>query len=546
MKNLKREILFTLLFITIGIAVVTTNVVVNMSTPIASNTDDFLVYFSDVKVNGTQDLSLVRNEKQLVFAGEFSAVGDKKVISYDVTNASQNYDANITINCTKSNDYLIINNSFDTDNVLGARSTRTGTLSVELKNAVSEEILQDVTCTIEANAVERTSIVFNSAFNPGLISSTIKREVLFNSGNAKLYNGLGSDDFENDVYYFTNQASNVNVIFGGFCWKIIRTTDTGGTKMIYNGIPTNGKCDNSGESTYIEKIGFNSSRTSLAYVGYMYNAVYPNKYKYLYGSSNSYLFAKSYSYDELTNTYILSDTKTSTWDAIYKSLGEYRYTCFDTVGKCTDVNYIYHSSQFYPFYLVLNGGESGNDALNKMLYADDVNETDSQIKSAIDTWFENKLLSKKDYLEDTVYCNDRRIFSMGSLDYINNTATSDLEFYSSAYTDLTCENLNDRFTVDSDAGNKKLKYPVGLITAAEVNLIGEELASSGVEYATMSPYKGIDEIVSSFVVSSGGSLTTDGGVSYVRGVRPVISLKPDVTYISGSGLVDDPYVIDES
>ena len=77
MKNLKREILFTLLFITIGIAVVTTNVAVNMSTPIASNTDDFLVYFSDVKVNGTQDLSLVRNEKQLVFAGEFSAVGDK-------------------------------------------------------------------------------------------------------------------------------------------------------------------------------------------------------------------------------------------------------------------------------------------------------------------------------------------------------------------------------------------------------------------------------------------------------------------------------------
>ena len=158
MKNLKREILFTLLFITIGIAVVTTNVAVNMSTPIASNTDDFLVYFSDVKVNGTQDLSLVRNEKQLVFAGEFSAVGDKKVISYDVTNASQNYDANITINCTKSNDYLIINNSFDTDNVLGARSTRTGTLSVELKNAVSEEILQDVTCTIEANAVEKENI----------------------------------------------------------------------------------------------------------------------------------------------------------------------------------------------------------------------------------------------------------------------------------------------------------------------------------------------------------------------------------------------------
>ena len=145
MKELKREILFVLLFMVIGIAAVTTNVVIDMSTPINQNPDDFLVYFSDVKVNGTQDLTLVRDETKLVFDGEFSAVGDKKIISYDVTNASKDYDANITINCTKSNDYLIINNSFDTDNVLGARSTRTGTLSVELKNAVSEEILQDVT-----------------------------------------------------------------------------------------------------------------------------------------------------------------------------------------------------------------------------------------------------------------------------------------------------------------------------------------------------------------------------------------------------------------
>ena len=158
MKKTKFMIGFVLLFMVIGIAAVTTNVIVNMSTPINQNPDDFLVYFSDVKVNGTQDLSLVDSETKLNFYGDFTAVGDKKVISYDVTNASQNYDANIIINCTKSNDYLIINNSFDTDNSLSARSTRTGTLSVELKNAVSEEILQDVTCTIEASAVEKENI----------------------------------------------------------------------------------------------------------------------------------------------------------------------------------------------------------------------------------------------------------------------------------------------------------------------------------------------------------------------------------------------------
>ena len=177
MKELKREILFVLLFMVIGIAAVTTNVVIDMSTPINQNPDDFLVYFSDVKVNGTQDLTLVRDETKLVFDGEFSAVGDKKIVTYDVTNASKDYDANITINCTKSNDYLIIANSFDTDNVLSARSTRTGTLSVELKNAVSEETTQDVTCTISAIAAERenqgSGDVVSSAINPYVIGHEV-------------------------------------------------------------------------------------------------------------------------------------------------------------------------------------------------------------------------------------------------------------------------------------------------------------------------------------------------------------------------------------
>ena len=109
-------------------------------------------------MNGTQDLSLVRNEKQLVFAGEFSAVGDKKVISYDVTNASQNYDAEILIDCTESTTYLNITNVFDMKNALSARSSRTGTLTIELSTAVSEEVSQDVTCTITANAVERDGL----------------------------------------------------------------------------------------------------------------------------------------------------------------------------------------------------------------------------------------------------------------------------------------------------------------------------------------------------------------------------------------------------
>ena len=33
-----------------------------------------------------------------------------------------------------------------------------------------------------------------------------------------------------------------NVLFAGQCWQMIRTTDTGGVKMIYNGEAEDGKC----------------------------------------------------------------------------------------------------------------------------------------------------------------------------------------------------------------------------------------------------------------------------------------------------------------
>ena len=40
------------------------------------------------------------------------------------------------------------------------------------------------------------------------------------------------------VYYYTGNeaAANANVLFAGYCWQIIRTTDNGGVRMIYNGV----------------------------------------------------------------------------------------------------------------------------------------------------------------------------------------------------------------------------------------------------------------------------------------------------------------------
>ncbi len=52
-----------------------------------------------------------------------------------------------------------------------------------------------------------------------------------------IYRLLGTENDNYPVYYYRGDIDNNNVIFGGYCWQMVRTTDTGGVKMIYNGIP---------------------------------------------------------------------------------------------------------------------------------------------------------------------------------------------------------------------------------------------------------------------------------------------------------------------
>ena len=56
-----------------------------------------------------------------------------------------------------------------------------------------------------------------------------------------------------DVYYYTgaDAKTNGNVLFAGYCWQIVRTTDTGGIKLLYNGVATNNQCNNITKKTGI-------------------------------------------------------------------------------------------------------------------------------------------------------------------------------------------------------------------------------------------------------------------------------------------------------
>ena len=73
------------------------------------------------------------------------------------------------------------------------------------------------------------------------------------------------------VYYYRGNVDN-RVIFANFCWRIVRTTETGGVKLIYDGVPSNGQCNNTGDNSTIGSSMFNESNDNAKYVGYMYGS----------------------------------------------------------------------------------------------------------------------------------------------------------------------------------------------------------------------------------------------------------------------------------
>ncbi len=254
------------------------------------------------------------------------------------------------------------------------------------------------------------------------------------------------------VYYYRGAVTDNNIIFANFCWKIIRTTETGGIKLIYNGEPSDdGKCDNTDAATEIGTSAYNENYDESQYVGYKYD----------------------------------------------------------------------------------------ND------------EVDSTIKIKIDSWYKTNIDEKKDasgksyttYIEDLKFCNDRSITSAsGSSIYYGAYGRN----YISRTPSLECPQDEDKFTV----ANKKLTYPVGLITTDETAYAGGVFGIdnntyylyTGNYYWTMSPCYFIG------IHSSVWRVNSDGGLNYFNvsnstyGVRPVINLIPN-TQVTGVGTSDNPYIV---
>ncbi len=158
MKKRKMIMFISILFMAIGFASVSAVLYLNGQIGIVGNTGDFDVYFSKAIENGVENSSIIKDRNHLEFTTELRVVDEEYVLDYEVTNASKQYDASLLMNCTGGNDFLRVSNEFDIEEILPARTTRKGTLTLRVIKTPLEEMSAEITCEITGNAVERDTL----------------------------------------------------------------------------------------------------------------------------------------------------------------------------------------------------------------------------------------------------------------------------------------------------------------------------------------------------------------------------------------------------
>ena len=396
------------------------------------------------------------------------------------------------------------------------------------------------------------------------------------------------------TYYYRGDVVNNNVIFDGFCWKIIRTTDTGGTKLIYNGKPVDGKCDNKGLDTFSSSGVYFATTTSttvgLASAGYSYTEekilVTNTKTSANMGKAPGTIFASDVEYIEITDEttgqkswkYRLigekvtsTGTNATTFNAEREALlKEHHYTCFSAISDvCSTVYFVYMVRDNNNYYASLSNGLFLNDFLNIEFNGNSTNEKKSTIHDNVNNWYINNLLDVNHYIEDTIYCNDRTLYQpWTNTSSVSNNVDEKTHFGAKArvaYTGgvtVSCPTVADSFTVSKAKGNGILENPIGLITLDEVVLAGYAWGWSSTDnylytgesdkvWWTMSPgfisatgvypaviYSTLDTVAVNYRGKRDANKIWSGG-----GVRPVISLKNNTIIGSGLGTKEEPFIL---
>ncbi len=179
-----------------------------------------------------------------------------------------------------------------------------------------------------------------------------------NGGAISIYDGEHNDNLDGngsaDIYYWDGEKSSPdpineknNVVFADQCWKMYRTTDTGGVKLLYNGVydSTNGCSNNKPHPVYTWDQVETCDRTDT----------FPNCRTvppyYTIESSDTYTYNGDYF--ELQNPEMVSDLAQ-------------RYVCMEKVqNRCTKIGFfVSQADSYYQLVpIVMGNGPTIGDAV---------------------------------------------------------------------------------------------------------------------------------------------------------------------------------------
>ena len=297
------------------------------------------------------------------------------------------------------------------------------------------------------------------------------------------------------------------VRLGNTCWRIFRTTGSGGIKMIYNGLWTGTTCANTQTNAQVTSTTYGSQAGSNQATNWTHN-----------------VHRAGYTY----NATVDDSTTTTSVDTVFGNNSNYSTTNATASSIKTYLENTWFTS---------TNGVSAYESI----------------------------------LEPSAgYCNDRSVFSneAGTTAITNIAPYASSVAYFGAYTRHKVANANltlscTRGTVDiystssASDGNKQLSKPVALITTDEAALSGNGYGNTntysynansflrtGSNFWTFSPrYRRSDGSLRQYSVGANGAITgTTPNES--AGVRPVISLQHGTAASSGTGTATDPWIVD--
>ena len=396
--------------------------------------------------------------------------------------------------------------------------------NINLYNAVAsmnkgkqtlQDIQQEITVPTSTDKTQDTSNSGVYEYDPSVFGMSSDA-----SNDNKIYYYRGVLDSNLDGTYNTHGSNGDGIYYPNYvilqaddnrtttdtCWRIVRTTGSGGVKMIYNGRWNGSTCANDTTDAQVATSSFNgdsSTNYQIVRVGYTYNNSYASN------TANTATIADIFGSDSnssVNNT--RSDIKIYIEDTWYaNNMTDYTDILEPSAGYCNDRT-MYESNSYTLQPENTNITTYGTGNMTPHLFG------------------------------ALVRNNGNRTITL-------NCARSVVDLY--------------RYVENSTGLGNELKYPVALLTADESSFAGAGTSSSPNSGA---PVYSLDNFLgsgswfwllspasrSSYAYTYSYSVLEPGAlyppiVSDIHGVRPVVSLIPGITATSGSGTAVDPWVV---